>query len=191
MIAAGFDSYHLAEHHATPLGMAPSPSVFLAAVAQRTKRLRFGPMVYMLPLPSATALRRDLHARPDERRAARTRRRPRHLAARVRVFSASFRKSPTSTTNRSSPPPGVKGGVDRSRGNTTGSTTFRCRWSPAEAASAALVRRAAAGPRDGPATVRGQARDQRAGRRPSARSSTATARVGGGGPRRPDFRSSA
>jgi alkanesulfonate monooxygenase SsuD/methylene tetrahydromethanopterin reductase-like flavin-dependent oxidoreductase (luciferase family) len=48
--SAGFFGYHLAEHHATPLGMAPSPSVFLAAVAQRTKRLRFGPMVYALPL---------------------------------------------------------------------------------------------------------------------------------------------
>jgi len=48
--SAGFYSYHLAEHHATPLGMAPSPSVFLAAVAERTKRLRFGPMVYALPL---------------------------------------------------------------------------------------------------------------------------------------------
>ena len=47
---AGFYAYHLAEHHATPLGMAPSPSVFLAAVAQRTKRLRFGPMIYALPL---------------------------------------------------------------------------------------------------------------------------------------------
>jgi alkanesulfonate monooxygenase SsuD/methylene tetrahydromethanopterin reductase-like flavin-dependent oxidoreductase (luciferase family) len=47
---AGFYSYHVAEHHATPLGMAPSPSVFLAAIAQRTKRLRFGPMVYALPL---------------------------------------------------------------------------------------------------------------------------------------------
>ena len=47
---AGFFGYHVAEHHATPLGMAPSPSVFLAAVAQRTKRLRFGPMVYALPL---------------------------------------------------------------------------------------------------------------------------------------------
>ena len=47
---AGFYAYHVAEHHATPLGMAPSPSVFLAAVAQRTKRLRFGPMVYALPL---------------------------------------------------------------------------------------------------------------------------------------------
>ena len=45
----GFYAYHVAEHHSTPLGMAPSPSVFLAAVAQRTKRLRFGPMVYALP----------------------------------------------------------------------------------------------------------------------------------------------
>ncbi|MFZ5781313.1 MAG: LLM class flavin-dependent oxidoreductase [Pseudomonadota bacterium] len=47
---AGFHAYHLAEHHATPLGMAPSPSVFLAAVAQRTTRLRFGPLVYTLNL---------------------------------------------------------------------------------------------------------------------------------------------
>jgi alkanesulfonate monooxygenase SsuD/methylene tetrahydromethanopterin reductase-like flavin-dependent oxidoreductase (luciferase family) len=47
---AGFYAYHLAEHHATPLGMAPSPSVFLSAVAQRTHRLRFGPLVYALPL---------------------------------------------------------------------------------------------------------------------------------------------
>jgi len=46
----GFYCYHLAEHHATPLGMAPSPSVFLAAVAQRTKRLKFGPLVYTLPM---------------------------------------------------------------------------------------------------------------------------------------------
>jgi alkanesulfonate monooxygenase SsuD/methylene tetrahydromethanopterin reductase-like flavin-dependent oxidoreductase (luciferase family) len=42
--------YHLAEHHATPLGVAPSPNLFLAAAAQRTKRLRLGPMVQLLPL---------------------------------------------------------------------------------------------------------------------------------------------
>jgi alkanesulfonate monooxygenase SsuD/methylene tetrahydromethanopterin reductase-like flavin-dependent oxidoreductase (luciferase family) len=46
----GFYAYHVAEHHATPLGMAASPSVFLAAVAQRTRRLRFGTLVYALPL---------------------------------------------------------------------------------------------------------------------------------------------
>jgi alkanesulfonate monooxygenase SsuD/methylene tetrahydromethanopterin reductase-like flavin-dependent oxidoreductase (luciferase family) len=47
---AGFYGYHLAEHHGTPLGMAASPSVFLAAVARHTTRLRFGPLVYLLPL---------------------------------------------------------------------------------------------------------------------------------------------
>lgn len=45
----GFYSYHLAEHHFTPLGGAPSPSLFLAAVSQRTQRLRFGPLVYLFP----------------------------------------------------------------------------------------------------------------------------------------------
>jgi alkanesulfonate monooxygenase SsuD/methylene tetrahydromethanopterin reductase-like flavin-dependent oxidoreductase (luciferase family) len=45
-----FHAYHIAEHHGTPLGMACSPSVFLAAVAQRTKKLRFGPLVYTLSL---------------------------------------------------------------------------------------------------------------------------------------------
>lgn len=47
---AGFRSYHIAEHHSTPLGMAPSPGLFLAAVAQRTKRLRFGPLLYVTPM---------------------------------------------------------------------------------------------------------------------------------------------
>lgn len=47
---AGFYGYHVAEHHATPLGVAPSPGIWLAAIAQRTKRLRFGPLVYLLPL---------------------------------------------------------------------------------------------------------------------------------------------
>src|ERR1700729_2464656 len=46
---AGFYAYHCAEHHLAPIGMVPSPSVFLAAVVQRTKRLRFGPLVYVLP----------------------------------------------------------------------------------------------------------------------------------------------
>ena len=78
----GIDAYHVAEHHMTPLGMAPSPSVFLAAVAQRTKRLRFGPLVYTLRAPSSAAHRRGgVHAGSDERRAARARRRPRDIAA--------------------------------------------------------------------------------------------------------------
>jgi alkanesulfonate monooxygenase SsuD/methylene tetrahydromethanopterin reductase-like flavin-dependent oxidoreductase (luciferase family) len=48
--ATGFFGYHLAEHHATPLGMAPSPALFLTAAAQRTRRIRLGPLVYLLPL---------------------------------------------------------------------------------------------------------------------------------------------
>jgi len=39
---AGFYCYHLAEHQATPLGMAPSPGVFLAAAIQRTSHIRLG-----------------------------------------------------------------------------------------------------------------------------------------------------
>jgi alkanesulfonate monooxygenase SsuD/methylene tetrahydromethanopterin reductase-like flavin-dependent oxidoreductase (luciferase family) len=46
---SGFHAYHLAEHHGTPIGCAASPSVFLSALAQRTSKLRFGPMVYLLP----------------------------------------------------------------------------------------------------------------------------------------------
>jgi alkanesulfonate monooxygenase SsuD/methylene tetrahydromethanopterin reductase-like flavin-dependent oxidoreductase (luciferase family) len=53
---AGFFCYHLAEHHGTPLGMAPSPAVFLAAAAQRTRRIRLGPLVYLLPLYSPLRL---------------------------------------------------------------------------------------------------------------------------------------
>lgn len=46
----GFHGYHLAEHHGTPLGYAPSPAVFLASVAQRTRRMRFGPLLFVLPI---------------------------------------------------------------------------------------------------------------------------------------------
>ena len=48
---AGFYAYHLAEHHTPAVhSLAPSQNVFLAAVSQRTQRLRFGPCVYVLPL---------------------------------------------------------------------------------------------------------------------------------------------
>jgi alkanesulfonate monooxygenase SsuD/methylene tetrahydromethanopterin reductase-like flavin-dependent oxidoreductase (luciferase family) len=46
---AGFRAYHMSEHHSTPLNLTPSPSVFLAAAAQRTRRLRLGALVYILP----------------------------------------------------------------------------------------------------------------------------------------------
>jgi len=46
----GMYGYHVAEHHGTPLGYACSPSIFLAAAAQRTKRIKIGPLIYILPL---------------------------------------------------------------------------------------------------------------------------------------------
>ena len=46
----GFYAYHLAEHHGTPLGRAPSPNVLLAAMSQRTRQLRLGTLVNVLPL---------------------------------------------------------------------------------------------------------------------------------------------
>ena len=46
---AGFRTYHVSEHHSTPLNLAPSPNVFLSAIAQRTRRIRLGAVVYVLP----------------------------------------------------------------------------------------------------------------------------------------------
>jgi len=48
--ALGFDRYHVSEHHATPLSATPATGAWLGAVAQRTQRLRIGPLVCILPL---------------------------------------------------------------------------------------------------------------------------------------------
>lgn len=47
--ACGFDRYHVTEHHGTTLSVSPSPSLFLAALAQRTTRMRIGTLVYVVP----------------------------------------------------------------------------------------------------------------------------------------------
>ena len=75
---AGFYSYHVAEHHATPLGMAPSPE----RVPRRRRPAHQAPAfradgLCAAALPSAAHDRGDLHARSAERRAARYRLRPR------------------------------------------------------------------------------------------------------------------
>ena len=62
--AAGFRTYHVAEHHATTLGMAPSPSVLLAAAIQRTRRIRLGPLVYILPLYTPLRLIEEIWVMP-------------------------------------------------------------------------------------------------------------------------------
>src|SRR3954451_25364555 len=46
----GFAVYHLAEHHGAPLGLAPSPAVFLAAAARVTERIRLAPTTFIVPL---------------------------------------------------------------------------------------------------------------------------------------------
>src|SRR6266478_129624 len=53
---AGIYCLHVAEHHATPLNMVPVPGVYLGAVARETKRMRLGPLVYLLPLYSPLRL---------------------------------------------------------------------------------------------------------------------------------------
>ncbi|HEX3970143.1 MAG TPA: LLM class flavin-dependent oxidoreductase [Stellaceae bacterium] len=52
----GFYCYHVAEHHASPINMVPVPGLFLAAAARATKRIRLGPLVYLLTLYSPLRL---------------------------------------------------------------------------------------------------------------------------------------
>jgi alkanesulfonate monooxygenase SsuD/methylene tetrahydromethanopterin reductase-like flavin-dependent oxidoreductase (luciferase family) len=53
---AGIYCLHVAEHHCTPLNMVPVPGAYLGAVARATKRMRLGPLVYLLPLYSPLRL---------------------------------------------------------------------------------------------------------------------------------------
>ena len=48
--ASGFHCFHMSEHHSTSLSTTPSPSVYMSALTQRTRRLRLCPLVYLLPL---------------------------------------------------------------------------------------------------------------------------------------------
>lgn len=57
---AGFHCYHLSEHHATPLSMGPSQSVFLSAVAQRTHHIKLCPLVYLLPIHHPVRLAEEI-----------------------------------------------------------------------------------------------------------------------------------
>jgi alkanesulfonate monooxygenase SsuD/methylene tetrahydromethanopterin reductase-like flavin-dependent oxidoreductase (luciferase family) len=56
----GFHSYHVAEHHATPLNMVPVPSVYLGALARATRHIRLGALTYLLPLYSPLCLIEEL-----------------------------------------------------------------------------------------------------------------------------------
>ena len=47
--ALGYDTFFSAEHHFHEYGVVPNPAVLLAAIAQRTKRLRLGSAIATLP----------------------------------------------------------------------------------------------------------------------------------------------
>ena len=84
---AGFYAYHLAEHHATPLGMASSPERVpggggAAHQPHPPGAARLHPAALQPPAPD----RRDLHARPSLGRAPGARGRARHLAVRAGVL---------------------------------------------------------------------------------------------------------
>lgn len=57
---AGIYCLQVAEHHATPLNMVPMPGVYLSALARATKRMRLGPLVYLLPLYSPLRLAEEI-----------------------------------------------------------------------------------------------------------------------------------
>ena len=56
----GFWCYHKAEHHFTNLDVAPSSNVFFSAAAQRTERIRFGSLVFLLPLYNPARLLEEI-----------------------------------------------------------------------------------------------------------------------------------
>ena len=55
----GFDSFWLAEHHFHQYGIIPRPSLFLAAAAQRTKRIKLGASVVVLPFDNPIRIAED------------------------------------------------------------------------------------------------------------------------------------
>jgi len=57
---AGFYCLHVAEHHSSPLNMTPAPGIWLSAVARATKRIRLGPLVYLLTLYSPLRLAEEI-----------------------------------------------------------------------------------------------------------------------------------
>ena len=52
----GYDTLFVAEHHFHQYGVIPDPSVMLSAIAQRTRRLRLGTAVSVLPFRNPVAL---------------------------------------------------------------------------------------------------------------------------------------
>jgi alkanesulfonate monooxygenase SsuD/methylene tetrahydromethanopterin reductase-like flavin-dependent oxidoreductase (luciferase family) len=60
--ALGIDHYHVTEHHGTPLSVCPSPNIWLAALSQRTARMRLGALVNVLPAHDPLRLAEEIAA---------------------------------------------------------------------------------------------------------------------------------
>ncbi len=58
--ALGFDSFWIAEHHFHEYGAIPRPAVWMAAAAQRTKRIKLGCAVVVLPFDNPLRVAEDL-----------------------------------------------------------------------------------------------------------------------------------
>ncbi len=56
---AGYQSYFFIEHQNAPFAYISAPNVYLAALARETSTLRFGPMVYQLPMHHPIRLAQD------------------------------------------------------------------------------------------------------------------------------------
>jgi alkanesulfonate monooxygenase SsuD/methylene tetrahydromethanopterin reductase-like flavin-dependent oxidoreductase (luciferase family) len=55
----GFDLVWVAEHHSSPFGIIPSPHVVLAAIAQRSNKMRIGSSVSILTLNNPVHIAED------------------------------------------------------------------------------------------------------------------------------------
>ena len=99
------DFYFVAEHH-FDMGFSecPSPGSFLGAASQRTKRIRLGPLVYVLPLwnpirvAEEAALLDNLTEGPSRMRLRRGHRSV-HVRCLQRSLGAEARDDPRSAAN--------------------------------------------------------------------------------------------
>jgi len=58
--ALGYGSYFIIEHQGSFIGQITAPSVYLAAVAQRTSTIRIGAMIYQLPFHNPMRLAQEI-----------------------------------------------------------------------------------------------------------------------------------
>lgn len=55
----GYDTIWLAEHHTSAYGSIPNPAVAMAAIAERTKKMKIGSLISVLPLHNPISIAED------------------------------------------------------------------------------------------------------------------------------------